>query len=278
VEIGIVAGQSGHTAPFARRLVARGATLTVLPVQPGDEAVLLPYGVQHSICSTAADLVGRCDAVLVLEDRGSGSGHEELAGPYLRAGTPVFIDKPLMADLDSAKRVMAAAAASGIPVMSSSSARYAEPVRGLRSIALDTGLATLTVTGPGDLWFYGVHLAEIAVAVLGPGFESVSSCRDERGVTARLRHRSGTAVTFALESAVGVAEGFSVTARSEGVFGSWPLTSYGPWYDLLIDDVVTMAHTRTAPINPAETIEVMKILDAIERSADGSLTTTAVGN
>jgi len=261
-----MAGTSGHVAPFARRFTARGSAVAVLPVRAGDESVL-PAAEQYRLCSTTDELLEQSDVVLVLEDRHAGADHLELVRPLLQAGIPTFVDKPLMPDLATSTELFALAEQHGAVLMSSSSARYADPVERLRRVHQQAGLTSLTMTGTGELWFYGVHLAEMAVAILGTGFETAQSVRDDAGWTARLRHRTGTTVTFALEPAALVKEGFSLAARGPDTFEVSSLTDYGPWYDLLVDDVLTMARARAAPIDPLETLEVMRVLDAVERSA-----------
>jgi len=264
VRVSIVAGRSGHTAPFARRLLDRGATLTVAEVEPGDAGVLADL--PHRRRDDPAELARDADVVLVLEDREDGARHGCLAAAHLAAGLPVFVDKPLAPGAEAAVALLDLADAHGGRLLTTSSARYAEPVGQLRAHHAAGGLASLVLSGTGTPWFYGVHLAEVAVAVLGPGFTELRSLDDPVGLTARARHRSGTTITFVLEPAEGVAEGFGLVARGPGLVHAWSLTDYAPWYDRLVDDVMALARTGVPPVPREETLAVIGLLDALEHA------------
>lgn len=276
MRVGIVAGRSGHVAPFAQRLVRRGCEIAVLPVEATD-AEHLDGLLEYTLCRSVEELADGSRAVLVLEDRLDGARHADLARHFLEVRLPVFVDKPLMPGLAVAQELFGLAENCGTPLMSTSSARYALTVRELRRAHAERPLTSLTLSGTGEVWFYGVHLAEIAITVLGCGLETVHSVRDDAGWAVRLRHRSGAVVTLTLESAAGTAEGFGVTARGPGLMGSWALTDYSPWYDLLVDDVLTMARTGRSPVDREETLEVMRLLDAVGRAAPSEYTVLSEG-
>jgi predicted dehydrogenase len=173
VRIGIVGVESSHTAEVLRlveheRRVPGARVVAVAPVDvaaaPGIDPALL--------VGSPAELVGAVDAVLVLTR--DGAGHRGLAEPFLAAGLPVWVDKPLATRVDDARALLAAARGGGGAVWSRSALRYAEGVRRAARIAATGELAHLHLTGPADpagpysgIAFYGVHLLEAAVEVLG---------------------------------------------------------------------------------------------------------------
>jgi predicted dehydrogenase len=68
------------------------------------------------------DLIGRVDGVLVLDDLTL--KHQSRARPFLSAGVPTFIDKPLSPDPAEAADLIALARKSDAPMMSCSALRY----------------------------------------------------------------------------------------------------------------------------------------------------------
>lgn len=124
--------------------------------------------------------------------------HRALAEPLLRAGVPVFVDKPFVADPADAAALVAVAERAGVPLTSSSALRWhpvvraaahqwadggdgsgrgpatADPERtaGLPAARAASGLA-LRVSGPvdpgsphGGRAFLGVHAVEAALGTL----------------------------------------------------------------------------------------------------------------
>lgn len=264
MRIGLVAGQSGHVRPFAR-LIQQSHRARVTAATGDDQVVdALAEMTGCRRVSSAEQLAGEVDAVMVVDDRDDGACHAGHAEPALRAGLPTFIDKPLMPELESAQALVKLAREHQAPLMSTSSARYAPALDAFRDSDV-TPWQSLFVGGPGEWWFYGVHLAEIAVALLGPGFEVRSAVADSGNVLARLQHRDHASVV--LELVPGGAEGFAVAARSERALLTASLVPpFDTWYARLIDDFLTMVDTGTEPIDPAETLDVMRVLDAVERA------------
>jgi predicted dehydrogenase len=113
--------------------------------------------VQH-IVANLEDMIGQVDAVLLTRD--DPEHHVAMARPFIEAGIPLFIDKPLagtQADLD----YFAAQAAAGKFIMSCSSQRYANEIRIVKQDIASLGqLELITAVGKKDWIKYGVHLME----------------------------------------------------------------------------------------------------------------------
>ncbi|HNC23484.1 MAG TPA: Gfo/Idh/MocA family oxidoreductase [Opitutaceae bacterium] len=153
------------------------------------QASLIPH-----VVARPEDVIGHVDAVLVSTD--DGTDHVRRARPFVEAGLPVFVDKPLATTVEDLRTFIAWKRA-GRRILSSSGMRYAPE------------LATLIGNLPtlGDLrWLsfvsiktwdrYGIHVLEPAFRVLGPGFLSVRLETQPGLEVAHLLHRSGVQVTL----------------------------------------------------------------------------------
>ena len=142
------------------------------------------------------DMIGRIDAVIIATD--IGSEHVRRALPFIEAGLPVFIDKPLCdnrQDLEFFRK----AVADGAPIISSSSMRYCKEIApyfhgNYREIG---ELRFATMTMPKKWSTYGIHALEAIYAVTGGGYQSIrNTATGERNIV-HLKHRNNFDVVIA---------------------------------------------------------------------------------
>jgi predicted dehydrogenase len=144
------------------------------------------------------DVIGHVDAVLIATD--IGSEHVERCRPFVEAGLPVFVDKPL-ADNIADLRQFGRWVQEGKPILSSSSARYYKEFMPYRLSAHNLGeLRFVTITMLKSWERYGIHALEGIYPILGPGFVSVRNTGSETSNIVHLKHSSGTDVVAAVVS------------------------------------------------------------------------------
>lgn len=131
------------------------------------------------------DVIGEVDAVVIPTD--NGETHLAAVRPFLDAGLPVFIDKPLCLDLgDLAEFVRRRAA--GARLLSCSSARFAREYLRARSDPASADAVHVAAPVPHRWETYGIHGLEAAALFLG--------ARALRVATVGSRDRSITTVEY----------------------------------------------------------------------------------
>lgn len=127
------------------------------------KSIAASSGIEH-IVKNAEDMIGKVDAVILARD--DAEFHVAMAKPFIEAGIPVFIDKPLaikQEDLDWFEEQHAA----GKFIMSCSSMRYASECRVVKQNLGTLGrLELVTAVGKKDWLKYGVHMIEAMFATL----------------------------------------------------------------------------------------------------------------
>lgn len=118
----------------------------------------------ENIVDKADDMIGQVDAVLLARD--DPENHAAMARPFLEAGVPIFIDKPLAITHEDLA-YFAEQNKQGKLIMSSSSMRYSSECRTAKTEMTSLGeIELVTVVGKKDWTKYGVHMLEALFALL----------------------------------------------------------------------------------------------------------------
>ena len=227
VKIGIVGSDNSHAIAFSKLcnvaggedgLRVRGARVTHLfGVDQARNAEVAAAGRIPHIVADPKEMIGRVDAVLVVFRHGD--LHRPHALPFLRAGIPTFVDKPLACKVADAKRLVSAAGTSGTPLTSFSTVRFApDTVKVVKAVRQQGPAAGGAVFGPADpdsqyggLIFYGIHAVEVMLEVFGYDVASVRAMRTAAGVVADCLYRDGAVVSLQF---LRQARGFGVLAHT----------------------------------------------------------------
>ncbi len=237
-----------------------GARVThVWTDDPADAVSVAKVALIPNVVTRAEDVIGEVDAVLVATDKGF--EHVERARPFIEAGIPVFIDKPLCdnrADLATFDRWVK----QGKPLISSSAMRFAkEYVPYHRATHALGKLRHVGVTMAKSWEAYGIHALESVYPITGPGYVSVQNVGDAESNVLHLRHRDGIDVVI------------QVTRDMYGAFGMLTLAGTSSGLQLKFNDTyhafktqlvgfVDYLRTGVPPVPWAETRELMQLVIA----------------
>lgn len=139
------------------------------------------------------EVIGCVDAVIIPTDKGS--EHVDRARPFVEAGLPLFVDKPL-ADCEDHLRQFVRWHRQGRPILSTSCMRYAREYRQIRDRIAEVGeLRAISMTMSKSWERYGIHALEGVYPFLAPGgWESVTNTGTETANVVHLRHACGVDV------------------------------------------------------------------------------------
>lgn len=207
-------------------------------------------------------VIGEVDAVLIATD--DGFDHVRRARPFVEAGLPVFVDKPLALTVGDL-RIFAGWERAGAKLLSSSGLRFSpelEPLTGGIGLGAPRWISGLTF----KTWErYGIHLLEPISRLLGPGFESIRLESRPGLEIAHLVHRSGVQVSIPVIVDGGALFG---TVHFHGTGGSLTvrLTDTYTAFRRQLVGFIDYVRTGIPPYPFAETIELMAVIIAGIRS------------
>lgn len=141
------------------------------------------YSVQ--MVRTKEELAEKSDAILL--ESVDGAVHLEQLKSIVAYKKPVFIDKPFSLDSKVAMEMLQMAENYGTPVMSSSALRFAEGLTKILQENVGRQIIGADCFGPMEMinreqgyFWYGIHMADMLYAILGPGATSVSAISNEQ--------------------------------------------------------------------------------------------------
>lgn len=203
-------------------------------------------------CETLSELCEKCDYVLVLSPSNP-EKHLQYAKEVLKYKKNTYIDKTFAPDYDTAKQIFDIAKQYNTPFFSTSALRYAEEFESLK------GLNNAIITGGGSNFHeYMIHPIEIFVSLFSDKVTKVKVEAMGANRICRLKTLNGNeaSIIYSPEFA------FTVTAQiGENKFCKNEAKS--DFFINLLEKIMIFFKTEMEPFNPKETLEVMRIRDAL---------------
>ncbi|MDF7819330.1 Gfo/Idh/MocA family oxidoreductase [Runella sp. MFBS21] len=226
------------------------------------ESIAQTTNIPH-IVTELVDMIGEVDAVLLARD--DPERHREMAAPFIEAGIPIFVDKPLAYSTEDLEW-FASQWHQGKFIMSCSSMRYANEGRILKQELATLGkLELITAVGKKDWKKYGIHLLEGIFSIID--FPPVASVRHIGELEKEIVHielESGLQITLHLFQDIAGTFQFSFFGQS-----GWRLVdiknSYSMFRDNLIEFIRAVAEGKPR-IEFSETELLMRIIIAANQS------------
>jgi hypothetical protein len=217
------------------------------------------------ITSSIEELLKEVDCVLL--ETNDGNLHLEQAIEVFKAGKPVFIDKPIGANLAQAIAIYQMAEKYQVPMFSSSALRYGVQTQKLRNgelgkiVGVDTYAPAGLEPSHADFAWYGIHGIESLFTMMGTGCETVQRTYTEGSDFLVGKWKDGR---------IGTVRGIR---HGRNVFGGMALTDKGvvaagayEGYDVLLVEIVKFFQTKVAPVSKEETLEIFAFIEAADIS------------
>lgn len=243
-----------------------GARVThVWTDDPADAPKVSAASLIPNVVTKPEDVIGQVDAVVIATD--DGTDHVRRARPFVEAGLPVFIDKP-MAITIAELRQFVQWHHEGRLLLSTSGMRYspemslsAEQKERLGDLRWITSFTCKT-------WErYGIHALEAVEPLLGTGFLTVQTQGGPGGDVVQISHQSGVRMTL---GALHDAYGSFGAVHLYGTKGDLPLKmadTYRAFRGQLVA-FIDFLHTGARPLPFDETVELMAVIIAGIRSRE----------
>jgi predicted dehydrogenase len=277
IRIGMVGSDNSHADRFSE-LVNLGRTpridgACVEYIYGRDPARTNEVAVNNEIphiVPDPRDMLGKVDAVMVVFRHGG--LHLEHARPFIEAGLPTFVDKPMTVDVAEAEELVALAQKVGAPLTSYSTVRWASHAAQFKAQMSELGgIPAALYTSPaerqsvyGGLVFYGVHAVELMHELHGVGAREVRAIEHGNGcMVAIVQYENGPVLT--LELLKGTATRFEMTAYGAEKVLHAPL-DMSDCYHNGMQAFLDMVRSGQPPIPYAEMVETIRVLNAIEQS------------
>ena len=285
LKIGLIGLDMSHTVDFTRRLNDPSHREHV----PGAKVVLgWPAGSQDfelswsrvgkftqelrekfgvSIADSPDAVAQGADVVFITA--ADGRVHRELFERVVKYRKPTFLEKPMAISVADARAMFDMAAATGTPLMSCSTIRFAPPLS--EALAVDLGRVIgcdvfgpmpEEATQPGLFW-YGVHGIEVLNVVMGRGCKEVRAFRNDDFDLVTAVWKDGRVATFR-----GMRKGewkFGVTIHRERGFQFVDLL-HNSWFKQTLELILRDLPNERSPVEAADTLEILRIIEAANAS------------
>lgn len=210
------------------------------------------------------DVIGQIDAAIIATD--IGGEHVDRARPFIEAGIPVFIDKPLT-DREDHLQQFVRWQEQGKAIMSTSGLRYAPEYAQARSRIEEVGELRLITMAMCKSWErYGIHALEGVYPFLEPGkWVSVTNTGTEDSNIVHVRHQSGVEVVLATIADLYGAWSCLGLYGTEGYLTTRATDTFNAFKGQLVA-FVEYLRTGKMPFGFEQTVELMRIIIAGIRS------------
>lgn len=282
IRIGIVGSDNSHAESFSKvcnlkgqggsRQIAGARVVALFGLDDKRNEEVARNARIPTIVKRPTDMLGMVDAVIV--DFRDGALHYKYARPFLQAGLPTFVDKPMACSLTHARKIVALARRHRAPLMSASGVRFGpridefkRKVGTIGKVRAGLVIGRGNARGPyGGIFFYGVHCVEMLLEIFGNRVNSVGCIEHDGSAVATVGFSDGKVVVMNVINGSNVP--FQAAAfGSKGVIFPGPEDLFTGYYDTMCV-FLKMVRTGKPPIPHKDLLLSVRIMDAMKKSMD----------
>ena len=216
------------------------------------------FGVEK--CDTIDELCEKSDYILVLAPSNPET-HLRYAEAVLKYGKNTYIDKTFAPDAATAKKIFELGEKYNTKFFSTSALRYADELKDFKGKC-----DAATVFGGGsNLPEYIIHQVEILVCLMGMGAKELRVERSANQYLIRVKYDGDKTANIVYSDDYGIPTSFVPHTAEKG---SAYYQAKSPFFKNLLADILEFYQTGKVPFDPKETMEVMKIREAIIKASE----------
>lgn len=272
-KVGIIGSENSHADAFSEifNLSGQYADVRVTAIWGEDMQASRAIAEKcHVDIVKPEEMLSQVDAVMVTSR--NGALHWGYVRPFIEAGKPAFVDKPLANESEEALKIINLAAEKKVPLVGGSSLKLIADTLALKEAADEARshgallggnvYAPVSLDNPyGGFYFYSSHLIEIALTIFGYDPLAVTAVCKETGIAAVLEYADYSITINYTNNAYNYG---GVVLSKEGVSGR--VINMGDAYAREVESFVHMLRTGESDI-PAEHLALpVRVLNAIEAS------------
>lgn len=211
------------------------------------------------VVSHPEQVIGTVDAVIVATDRGH--EHVDRVRPFVEAGVPVFVDKPLVDNAEDLA-VFRAWNDAGKPILSASGLQYAHEFQPYWNGGGELGeLRYASITTPKSWEQYGIHALSAVYPIFGRGFISARNTGTKDRNIVHFKHTCGADVmVIAVKDMYGGMGALQLVGTESSAAVAFSDSFY--CFKAQLVDFVSFLRTGQRPYPFTETEELMRMLVA----------------
>ena len=272
-KIGMVDLDTSHPVAWLPKINAYGDMKVVAVFDSGDvnpRSYTEEFAQKNDvkIAGSPGELAGMVDAVIL--HGADWDAHVDRVIPFLEAGRPVLIDKPMVGKLRDAHRLL------GLQqkypealIMGGSSVRFAEEVTALKAEKEAFGhISCAFASGPNDFFSYGIHTVEMFEGFFGAGVKSVRYLGANGGELFQATYKNGPIVIYQISAPSG--GWYFALTTSKGVKAT--SVEVPKLYDAIIAQFHKMLVEKKAPLPLPEFLEAILVQLAALRARQTGVT------
>lgn len=274
--IGILGTENSHAAAFTD-LVNKADTaypdfkvtaLYALEKAPSEAIVARHPDDGIVIYDSVEEMVDKVDCAMITARHGK--YHLPFALPFIKAGKPVFVDKPFTISEEDALTLIAAAKENNVPFTGGSGCKYGDELMAFKKDIESGDIGTVKNcilsfacdmhSEYGGFYFYAGHVVEEMMALFGAHPTSVSAFLKNDYLSAVVRYD-------ALDVYLSFAKSYTATAFGDKNY-IHRTVSTGNIYQYEMDHFTEMVRTGKSPLPEDWLLQSVRILNGIEKSLD----------
>lgn len=207
------------------------------------------FGVER--CATIAELCEKSDNIIILSPSNP-EKHLAYVEEAFKSGKRTYVDKTFAPDFATAKKIFDISEKYGTAFFSTSALRYADELQNF------IGVDNISIKGGGsNLDEYVIHQVELAVKVLGVGAKKVMLTKNGEEDLINITYDDNRTAQLHYK------EDYGFELATKTVDGKKEETVSSDFFMTLMDKILTFFETGETDFKGEQTLEVMKIREAI---------------